>query len=380
MSVVELNVLKQRLQQGMEAKARRGELFRMLPPGYVCDASGKVVKDPDERVQQAIALVFAKFRETVEHPPDVLWFQDEGIEMPVNKSVGGTMQHRLAAADAVLHQRRAAQSVLRRGLHLRSAAERDRLRDGRLVRASGPLLRARGMSRLHPRPSRGVHLLGDLRGESADDARTTATGATETRPSRRSALDRGFWRACCAAGAAVAGCTCATGARRGTRPRYLCEGDFDAGGKYCLGFGGRASIARFGEELLRVLCPLGVRGEPGGARAGSRRRTTNGAHALALQLEQLEYEAQRAFEQYDEVDPRNRLVAAELERRWNDKLEEVEKLKAALAELDATAAGADRRGTRDDPGARRAVRAGLAQRALSDGAQEEDRAHGRSRR
>jgi hypothetical protein len=53
--------------------------------------------------------------------------------------------------------------------------------------------------------------------------------------------------------------------------------------------------------------------------------------ALRLQLEQMDYEAKRAFEQYNEVDPRNRLVASELERRWNEKLEKVESLKAALA-------------------------------------------------
>jgi hypothetical protein len=40
--------------------------------------------------------------------------------------------------------------------------------------------------------------------------------------------------------------------------------------------------------------------------------------ALSSQLEQLVYEAQKAFEQYDAVDARNRLVAAELERRWNE--------------------------------------------------------------
>ena len=49
--------------------------------------------------------------------------------------------------------------------------------------------------------------------------------------------------------------------------------------------------------------------------------------ALARQLEQLEYEARRAFEQYDTVDARNRLAAAELERRWNDTLEEREAVK-----------------------------------------------------
>jgi hypothetical protein len=57
--------------------------------------------------------------------------------------------------------------------------------------------------------------------------------------------------------------------------------------------------------------------------------------ALERQLEQAEYEAQRAFEQYDEVDPRNRLVADELERRWNVKLEGAEQIKRALSELTA---------------------------------------------
>ena len=43
--------------------------------------------------------------------------------------------------------------------------------------------------------------------------------------------------------------------------------------------------------------------------------------ALSRQLQQLQYEARRAFEQYDQVDPANRLVSEVLERRWNEKLE-----------------------------------------------------------
>src|SRR5262249_60571614 len=34
MTIAELKVLHQRMQQGTEAKARRGELVRLLPPGY----------------------------------------------------------------------------------------------------------------------------------------------------------------------------------------------------------------------------------------------------------------------------------------------------------------------------------------------------------
>src|SRR5437879_602761 len=50
-----------------------------------------------------------------------------------------------------------------------------------------------------------------------------------------------------------------------------------------------------------------------------------------LQLEQARYEARLAQRQYDGVDPGNRLVAAELERRWNEKLERVAQLEQNYA-------------------------------------------------
>jgi hypothetical protein len=42
--------------------------------------------------------------------------------------------------------------------------------------------------------------------------------------------------------------------------------------------------------------------------------------SLALALERAQFEARRAQRQYDAVDPDNRLVAGELERRWNEAL------------------------------------------------------------
>ena len=48
-----------------------------------------------------------------------------------------------------------------------------------------------------------------------------------------------------------------------------------------------------------------------------------------LQLEQAHYEARLAQRQYDAVDPENRLVVAELERRWNEKLERAAQLERA---------------------------------------------------
>jgi hypothetical protein len=45
---------------------------------------------------------------------------------------------------------------------------------------------------------------------------------------------------------------------RGTHARYLCKGDYDDGGQYCIGFGGSSVDRRVGQELLKVIAPLGV--------------------------------------------------------------------------------------------------------------------------
>ena len=101
----------------------------------------------------------------------------------------------------------------------------------------------------------------------------------------------------------------------GAAGRYLCVGDFESGGKFCLGFGAVRVDRRLEDKLLEVLSPLGIQASLEAARrmaAGGQERKT----AIVNQLEQARYEERRAYEQYNEVDPRNRLVAAELERRW----------------------------------------------------------------
>src|SRR6202162_2205141 len=121
---------------------------------------------------------------------------------------------------------------------------------------------------------------------------------------------------------------------RGTNARYLCKGDFDDGGQYCIGFGGSSVDRRIGQELLKVIAPLGVEASLRALEGLSANDTAQRA-ALSRKLEQLVYEARKAFEQYDAVDARNRLVASELERRWNAKLEEIEVVKQQLSCLDA---------------------------------------------
>ena len=112
-----------------------------------------------------------------------------------------------------------------------------------------------------------------------------------------------------------------------------CKGDYDDGGQYCIGFGGSSVDRRVGQELLTVIAPLGVEASLRALEELSAGATAQRA-ALSRQLEQLVYEAKKAFEQYDAVDARNRLAASELERRWNEKLEEIEAVKQRLSSLE----------------------------------------------
>ena len=64
MSEAELHVLRARLQGGILSKARRGELQMRLPVGFVYNAAGAVVLDPDQQVQHCLKWLFDTFRGT----------------------------------------------------------------------------------------------------------------------------------------------------------------------------------------------------------------------------------------------------------------------------------------------------------------------------
>jgi DNA invertase Pin-like site-specific DNA recombinase len=64
MSEAELHWLHQRLQGGKLTKAEQGHLRFRLPSGLVYDPVGRVVLDPDEAIQEAIRLVFTLFEQT----------------------------------------------------------------------------------------------------------------------------------------------------------------------------------------------------------------------------------------------------------------------------------------------------------------------------
>src|SRR5436189_1555346 len=79
MSEAELHVLRARLQGGIRNKARRGELFVRPAMGFVYNADGKLVIDPDQQVQQSVRVLFETFRRTGSAMATVKFFAEQGL-------------------------------------------------------------------------------------------------------------------------------------------------------------------------------------------------------------------------------------------------------------------------------------------------------------
>src|SRR5271167_28395 len=329
LSVVELKVLRQRMLAGQESKARRGELFKRLPVGYVLDTMGKVAFHHDRRVHEALQLVFIKFRERWSVRQTFQWFRDHDTELPANPIQGTRLVWKIPSQslirDILCNPFYAGAYVWGR----RPVATR--LVEGRLEKRQGAMRRAEDC-RVFIRD----HHVGYI---------DWATYEENQRMTRRNAVnwqgDESMAAIRAGQGLLVGLLRCGHCGRklhvrywggRGTNARYLCKGDYDDGGQYCIGFGGSSVDRRVGQELLKVIAPLGVEAS---LRAMEELSAGGAAQraALSRKLEQLVYEAKKAFEQYDAVDARNRLAASELERRWNEKLEEIATTKQRLASL-----------------------------------------------
>src|SRR5262249_22791184 len=102
--------------------------------------------------------------------------------------------------------------------------------------------------------------------------------------------------------------------------RYNCYGaHVNHGATRCITISGLSIDAAIAKEVVSVLHPFGVEAAVRAMDTQSN-ETTAAERQLELSLRQARYEATHARRQYDAVDPANRLVAGELERRWNEAL------------------------------------------------------------
>jgi len=333
MSEMELSVFRQRSTEAMKQKARRGELFLTVAIGYVKAGGDRIEKDADRRVQEAIALVFRKFAELQTIRQVLVWCRQEKVLLPaLGNSAAGRVIWRLPVYPTVHHMltnpvyagayafgRRTARVTIENG---RKRVVRSMQRDWRnwevLIRDhhEGYIAWAEY--------ERNQQLIAD----NTNGKRFMSRGAVRT----GEALLPGLLR--------CARCGKKLHVRYGQTYRYECVGAFNQlAAARCITFGGMRVDHVLAKEVLDRLQPLGVEAALAAVEALSQQRSEKKSQ-LDLALQQARYEAARAQRQYDAADPENRLVAGELERRWNERLAAVRDLELEMDQLDSDKAPA----------------------------------------
>jgi excisionase family DNA binding protein len=331
MSEMELSVFRQRSREAMLQKARRGELFLTVAIGYVKTEDDGIEKAPDRRIQDAIALVFAKFAELQTVRQVLVWFRQENIPLPAIVQGAGmrpiewkapnyhTLHHMLTNpvySGSYVFGRRSMRVTIKEG---RKQVSRSLHRD---PKDWGVLIKDRHEGYISwEQFERNQRLIAD----NANGKSYMGRGSIR----RGEALLAGLFR-CARCGRKLAVAYSGAG---GATQRYVCRGTCTAMAvNNCIAFGGVRVDRAIAAEVLDRLQPLGVEAALA-ALATQEHEQFEKRHQLENALQAAHYEAARAHRQYDAVDPDNRIVASELERRWNEKLGRVQALEAALAQV-----------------------------------------------
>ena len=344
MSEMELSLFRQRSLEALKQKARRGELFLTVAVGYLKVHHDRIEKDPDRRVQEAIALVFAKFAELETVRQVHLWMRQERLPLPAVGfgREGRSVTWKLPVYNTLHHMLTnpiyaGAYAFGRTGSRVTIEAGRKRIVRGfRRERSAWEAL----ILDHHEgyidwaEFERNQRLISD----NANGQSFMSRGAVR----RGEALLAGLLR-CGHCGRKL---HVAYSGENGSSGRYHCRGSqFNHGGDRCISFGGMRIDRAVGAEVIERMQPLGVEAAIGAMEAGQVENAEK-RRQVELALEQARYEVARARRQYDAVDPDNRLVAAELEQRWNQRLLAVRALEdegGALAASPQTAVTATER-------------------------------------
>ena len=364
MSEMELSLLRQRSLEALKQKARRGELFLTVAIGYVRDrqrphreGSGSARSGGDRaRLRQVRRAADGASGASL----DAAGAHAAARRQPTAPRAA-LIEWKLPVYNTVLH-------ILTNPIYAGAYAfgrtgrprQRSRPAASRIVR--GFSKERKRLGGVDPRPSRGLSELGGLREEPAPD-RGQRQRQELHEPRLRCAGARRCSPACCAVAIADASCTSPTPARTATTGRYHCRGGFiNHGGDRCISFGGMRIDRDVGAEVIERLQPLGIEAALA-AQAARSRASEDKRRQVELALEQARYEVGRARRQYDAVDPDNRLVAAELETRWNERLTVVRDLEAELEGLTTSpATELDARRSRAADDARRRSAKGMDER------------------
>lgn len=324
MSEAELHLLRLRMQEGRMRKVERGEYRLRLPTGLTRLEDGTVVKDPDEQVRHTLELLFTKFDELGSTYRLVRYLLEADILLP-RRQVSGLRKGQLvwkrptqpmvysiltnpAYAGAFAYGRRRLDPVRRLADHLRSGVVRKPLEEWIHLQQD-----------VYPAYISWQQYLANQQRMQQNARRFNESIQPQGTPRRGAALLQGMTR--------CGHCGHRLWVAYKSSPRYVCAGlSALSATPRCGSFHGPTVDTAVVQAFLEAIRP---------AQLDALESILNEQHAERArqlrywqeQLKRAEYEAHLAQRRYDAVDPDNRLVAAELERRWEEKLVQLTEVK-----------------------------------------------------
>ena len=324
LSEVELESIKTRLLQARKSMAQRGELINNVGVGYVRSGKHSLCKDPNARVQHAISLIFSKFFELRSVHKIFQWSRSSATLFPhLNKSGGDTLtEWKIPSYD---YFRRILQNPCYAGAYAYGKTEaqvvlehgRKRIREGqRKDMADWEVL-------IHDHHD--AYITWTQYEEILETIKANTYTGTAGAPRDGLALLAGLLKCghCYQA-------MCVHYNGHGGSASYFCGNKKQTP---CIRCSARDLDGALEAQLLDIISPLGVEAAIEATLTLKKRRQKD-RKQIELELEAMRYEASHCRRQYDKVDPDNRLVASELEKSWNNALEQEQKCLEKLAKFD----------------------------------------------
>jgi DNA invertase Pin-like site-specific DNA recombinase len=326
-SEVELHTLRGRLTAGLLNKAKRGELALLLPAGLERDTNGIVHKDPNQEVQDRVSLIFTTFLDLGSAGKVMRRFRDHALTLPRRDRFGDVVWRAPTAGmlTAILKNPAYAGAFV----YGRTRSCHSTYANGKLMTERCPMsewkIVVKDRYPIYLDWERFEQVQAMLRDNHAEYQRNKTRGV----PRDGAAVLQGIvWCGQCGHKMAV---------QYKNANSYVCNYLLRSqGGQLCQHLPADLIDARVVEAFLAAIGPAELETW---ARAKHARQQTRDAtnRAEAQQVERLRYQALLAERQYNRVDPDNRLIAAELERRWETALRELRQAEDALARRQAEA-------------------------------------------